>query len=136
MLRRRRSNHREDAEDRILPLINIVFLLLIFFMVVGTISASDPFEIAPLRSTSKGAPATEPVLVQIGPEGQLALNGALIDEASLVQAVKALRAQTDESDVRIKADINTDALMVVALLQKFRGVGVETVRLMTTPTLE
>ena len=35
-----RSGRSED--DRILPLINVVFLLLIFFMLAGKLSASDP----------------------------------------------------------------------------------------------
>ena len=41
-----------NDEERILPLVNVVLLLLIFFMLAGRLAASDPFEIAPPRSAS------------------------------------------------------------------------------------
>ncbi|MBX2853502.1 MAG: biopolymer transporter ExbD [Rhodobacteraceae bacterium] len=132
-MRRRSRERRSDEEERVLPLINIVFLLLIFFMVVGKISASDPFEITPTQSASEGAPPMEPLMVQIGGEGQLALNGAVLDEASLLAAVEAAIARDQASDVRVKADGGVEAADVVRLLERLQAVGVNGVRLMTVP---
>lgn len=132
-MRRRSRERRSDEEERVLPLINIVFLLLIFFMVVGKISASDPFEITPTQSASEGAPPMEPLMVQIGGEGQLALNGAVLDEASLLAAVEAAIARDQASDVRVKADGGVEAADIVRLLERLRAVGVNGVRLMTVP---
>lgn len=124
-LRRVRVHGNDD--DRILPLINVVFLLLIFFMVVGRLSAADPFEIVPTRSASEVATANEPMLLAIGPGGELALNGALIDEAALV--AKLTSAETPS--IRIKSDGRADAAHVVALLERLRLAGIPSVRLMT-----
>ena len=41
-----------NEDERILPLINVVFLLLIFFMLAGRLSASDPFQVEPPRSSA------------------------------------------------------------------------------------
>ena len=38
-----------STEDNILPLINVVFLLLIFFMLAGVLTQSPPFSLTPPR---------------------------------------------------------------------------------------
>ncbi|MEM6422615.1 MAG: biopolymer transporter ExbD [Pseudomonadota bacterium] len=129
MFRRRRRDTTDD--ERILPLINIVFLLLIFFMVAGRLSADDPFEILPTYSASDGPLATDPMLVAVGPNGELALNGALIDEAALIAQLSAPDAT---GEIRVKSDGRIEAVRIVALLEKFRLAGIASVRLMTVPT--
>jgi biopolymer transport protein ExbD len=56
----------KSDDERILPLINVVFLLLIFFMLAGKLASSDPFEIAPPRSDSAGGVESREILVLIG----------------------------------------------------------------------
>ncbi|MEM1344164.1 MAG: biopolymer transporter ExbD [Pseudomonadota bacterium] len=126
-----KRRQRESDDERILPLINIVFLLLIFFMVVGRLSAADPFEIVPPRSASEGQPANEPLLIAIGAEGQLALNGALISEEALLARIAG---DQTSNEVRLKSDGRVAAARVVALIEALRGIGVASVRLMTVPT--
>ncbi|MEM6678577.1 MAG: biopolymer transporter ExbD [Pseudomonadota bacterium] len=124
---------RGDEDERILPLINIVFLLLIFFMVVGRLSAADPFEIVPTTSASDGKPANEPMLIAIGPAAELALDGTLIDEEALF---KQIEAAGPEAQIRIKSDGRVAAAQVVALIERLRNSGIARVRLMTVPTRE
>ena len=135
-MRLRLRQRPKDEDERILPLINIVFLLLIFFMVLGKISASDPFEISPVLSSSKGTPPVEPLLVQVGSKGELALNGAVMDELALVAAVEAAIREDATALVRLKADGEADALFVVMLMERLRVAGVKGVRFMTAPLHE
>ncbi|MEO0624780.1 MAG: biopolymer transporter ExbD [Pseudomonadota bacterium] len=128
----RRHRPRPHDEDRILPLINIVFLLLIFFMAVGRLSAADPFQIDPPHSQSAGAPANDPMLIAIGAEGQLALDGEIMDEATLL-AELAPSAGPVPPEIRIKTDGAAEAARVVALIEQLRLRGVAAVRLMTVP---
>lgn len=130
MLQRKRRR-RDDEDERILPLINIVFLLLIFFMVVGQLSASDPFEIEPLRSDTADDIPSEPLMVQVSADGRVALNGDILEEEALLAAIRQTVAQGETPDIRIKADGAADAQAMVLLLRKLRGVGVESIRLMT-----
>jgi len=46
----------DPTEERVLPLINVVFLLLIFFMLAGSLSVTEPFDIEPPASQSQGGP--------------------------------------------------------------------------------
>lgn len=128
----RRPRRKPNEDDRILPLINVVFLLLIFFMVTGRLTAADPFPIEPPRSASDGAPA-EGHLIAIGADGQLALDGAVMDEAALLEALGTILSRVANAEIRIKADGGGEAVELVALLARLRGIGAEEVTLMTVP---
>lgn len=129
----RRSAGGGNDDDRILPLINVVFLLLIFFMVVGSLAATDPFQIEPPRSLNGEVGDPRDVVLLIGADGRLALDGAVIEPAGLQVAVTAKLATAADREVHVKADGGADATAVVALLETLRRAGAERVRLMTIP---
>jgi len=62
-----------DGDASVLPLINVVFLLLVFFMVAGRLSGGDPFEVTPPESGTEGPAATAPMRVLLAADGRLAL---------------------------------------------------------------
>ena len=62
-----------NIDDRIMPLINIVFLLLIFFLVAGVIKEVEPLEVEPPASTADVEAAPADLTLYISPEGRIAL---------------------------------------------------------------
>ena len=131
-LARRRSGSGND-DDRILPLINVVFLLLIFFMVVGSLSATDPFQIAPPTSINGEAGDPRDIVLLIGADGRLALDGKVTEPAGLQAAVAERLAAAPDQEVHVKADGGAEAVAVVAIMETLRRAGAERVRLMTIP---
>jgi biopolymer transport protein ExbD len=123
----------KNDEERILPLVNVVFLLLIFFMLAGRLAASDPFRIEPPRSTSEGLVEPQETLVLLGADGRLALDGEMLDEAALKAAVAARMASAAPPRVRLKADGHAEATRVVAVMELLRAAGVERLKLLTVP---
>lgn len=131
-LERRRSGGGND-DDRILPLINVVFLLLIFFMVVGSLSATDPFQITPPTSVNGEAGDPKDVVLLIGPDGRLALDGVEMQAAGLQDAMAERLAEAPDREVHVKADGGAEAVAVVGVLETLRRAGAERVRMMTVP---
>lgn len=127
LIGKRKQRRKADDDDRVMPLINIVFLLLIFFMVVGRLSATDPFRIVPPTSATEENTAEKVPLLLIGAKGQLALDGRIVTEKALVLAVQ----QTSPKMLRVKTDGRADAVRVVALVDLLRDNGVESIRLLT-----
>lgn len=127
--------HRPRNDDEsILPLINIVFLLLIFFMVAGQLSAIDPFEIEPLESAVDGQPGADEFMVIVGSEGQLAVNQDETDLEGMTGLVREhLERHGDAARVRVKADGRAEAVEVVGVLEQLREAGVERIDLLTVP---
>ena len=132
-LTRPRSGGSGNGDDRILPLINVVFLLLIFFMVVGSLSATDPFPIEPPHSVNGEAGDPKDVVLLIGADGRLALDGEPIEAAGLPSAIARRLETAPHPEVHVKADGGAEATAVVAVMEALRGAGVERVRLMTVP---
>ena len=122
-----------NDEERILPLINVVFLLLIFFMLAGKLAVSDPFEIAPPRSASEGPAEMQELLVLVGADGKLALDGEVLEEAALEAAIAERLSATEDARVRLKADGRAEATQVIAVMELLRAAGVERLKLLTVP---
>ena len=130
-----RTQPKKDDEERILPLINVVFLLLIFFMLAGRLSAGDPFRVDPPASVSSASAEQRDLVVLVGADGQLALDGEVVDQSALKAAV-ADRASENEGvspRLRLKADANAQAVQVVAVMELLREAGVERLNLLTVP---
>jgi len=118
------------SDDRILPLINVVFMLLIFFMLAGRFSATDTFEIDPAKSTSEAQGALEEIVVLIGADGRLALGGEVISEQVLSRRIAAAVAK-DAPVVRLKADGRAEAAQVIAVMELIRDAGAGELKLLT-----
>lgn len=132
-LARPRTGGIGSEDDRILPLINVVFLLLIFFMVAGSLSVADPFRIEPLRSANGEAGDPKDVVLLIGADGRLALDGAEVEATALQAALAERLKEAAHPEVYVKADGGAEAPAVVVILETLRRAGVDRVRLMTVP---
>jgi biopolymer transport protein ExbD len=130
----RRRVRRFDAEAGILPLINVVFLLLIFFMLAGQLTQAAPFSVTPPVSEQAGAAgpqADEPreAAILLAADGRLALNGQPIEAPDLKSAVAEQLAVRPDLPVSLKADGATEAAEVVAVMEVLRDAGVRRLQL-------
>lgn len=125
----------DNSEDRILPLINIVFLLLIFFMVVGQLAPSDALVEEPLESTaaqSIDTRAQPAAVLQMGRDGSLALDGERLEEDAVLDSLQtAFRSLEPPSGVQVKADGRTEAVAAIRLIHRLREAEIPAVNLMT-----
>lgn len=126
-MRLRRRPSPPEGEN-VLPLINVVFLLLVFFMVAGALERSDLFAVEPPESgVSAETDVNEGVLLMAA-DGRLALDGTPVEREDLPKVLATL----DGAPLKLKADAQAEALQVVALLEDLRAAGVETVTLLAT----
>ena len=126
-----RPRPRASDDDRVLPLINVVFLLLVVFMAAGRLAASDPFALSPPRSSGDGPPPALRNVLQIGAAGERALDGRVMaQDAALAEIARRLDADPALA-VRVKADAAAPALEVVAAMEALRGLGLRELTLVT-----
>lgn len=126
-MRLRRRTPAPEGEN-VLPLINVVFLLLVFFMVAGALERADLYGVEPPQAAVEAeAEALENVLL-MATDGRLALDGAPVERADLADAL----AGREGAPLKLKADAGAEALDVVALLEDLRAAGVERVTLLAT----
>lgn len=123
-----------DQDARVLPLINIVFLLLIFFLITGHMSAQGPFEMEPVQSATTGFPQLEELTVFMRADGRLALADGPLTADELEALIRMRRAETEAGiRVRLQADGRTEATRVVAVMERMRTAGMDRLELLTLP---
>lgn len=137
-MRFRRANPsgptQRSLDDAILPLTNVVFLLLIFFMLAGHLATPEPFAITPPQSISQAHAPTQGVDVQINADGQLAFDGETLSADALQTAVRQRLADHPDSPVRLRADGRTASARVVAVMRHLHAAGAHELRLITAST--
>lgn len=117
-----------DDDLSILPLINVIFLLLIFFMVTGHMTAADPFDIRPPLSASEDSSDPDMRILHMSADGQLALDGEPMSREQLM-----VRLQTEARGVslQLKVDGQTPARDVVEVLSTIEALGISSLTLST-----
>lgn len=126
----------QDDDARLIPMINVVFLLIIFFMVVGQISPhqAGPVEL-PLARSDKLA-ANQPLLLTLKANGELLLDERPLATAQLVIALQAELAKRTAPTVAIRADQHATAAQLQQLLTPLRELGIARISLLSQQQLE
>jgi biopolymer transport protein ExbD len=122
----------KNDDERILPLINVVFLLLIFFMLAGHLAATDPFHIEPPVSASETEPDEPGHVILVGTDGRVALDGNVLDDETLKSALSGF-VDSGATQFRLKADGAAAAVRLVEIMELLRSAGVEKVHVLTVP---
>ncbi|MBA1147640.1 biopolymer transporter ExbD [Ectothiorhodospiraceae bacterium WFHF3C12] len=117
---------RRGEGENVIPLINVVFLLLIFFMIAGSLGRTELFRVEPPESASEAPLPPEARRVLLADDGRLALDGRAV---SLEQLGSALDGGA--APVEIKADGGAHAAKLMAVLAAVREAGIEEVELIT-----
>lgn len=120
-----------SIDDRIMPLINIVFLLLIFFLVAGMLREPDALDVIPPESAAEAANLPEALSLYVGADGTLALGGDVVPEDELEVRLADLLSDDPERLIRIVADRGADTLAVIDLMETLRSAGAARVKLAT-----
>lgn len=114
-------------EDGVLPLINIVFLLLIFFMLAGHMLSPSALQVEPVETIRPSSDQWPELTVSMDQQGTLALNGEAISLANLL--IYCQRAQPPM--VYIKADQASLANEVLNLAKQLQANQTPQVLLLT-----
>jgi biopolymer transport protein ExbD len=116
---------KRPPRESIVPMINVVFLLLIFFLMTAQITPPDPFEITPPDSNAQD-PAEGRQILYVSAEGKLAF-GAFEDE----DVFAALVDLDPDEPLMIRADRSVQADRIAALLPRLAASGVSRVKLIS-----
>jgi biopolymer transport protein ExbD len=127
---------RGGNDDHLIPLINVVFLMLIFFMVIGRIAPADLFQVRPPTSRSQQLLQEHSVTLLITHNGSLAVDAAPVTLETLIPTLQtaldaAGKKQGATPEIRIKADAALTAGQLTPVLDRLRNSGQSKVRLLT-----
>ena len=121
----------KNDDERVLPLINMVFLLLIFFMLAGRLTA-EQVKIEPPLSTSQDPSSSPIVILSMDAQGRLFLNADLVPPNNLQLALaRHPHAGSGDSPLVLRASAAAEATKVVTVMGRLRDAGIEQLQLLT-----
>ncbi len=118
--------------EPILPMINVVFLLLIFFLMTAQLRPPEPVPIA-LPDAQKGQAATGDLVLHVGADGRAYFQGVQGPAAMAgLEQLAAERAMGARAPLQIRADAGLEAKKLARLMQDLAAMGYARVDLMVT----
>ena len=122
---------RTKQELNVAPLIDVVFLLLIFFMLASTFLKPEAIDLM-LEGGSTGGKAAEEMLnIEVVVDGTIRLNGLRLSMPQL-ETELASRIQGDQTrPVTIKAAAEVPVQTLVSIMDRVRAAGTNNLRLAT-----
>lgn len=132
----RRTRAKYEVSLELVPLIDVVFLLLIFFMVSATFLSESRINIVlPQAKGETGVTADSSVNLSIDENGFYSINEFALSERNKESLVESLllrtRAGESEQVIVLSADARTDYQSVITALDALSSVGLDNISMKT-----
>lgn len=130
----RGAKKRSDLLIDLTPMIDVVFLMLIFFMVSTSFTANNSLKLELPQSKAQAANKEEKqVTVSINADGRLFVQDERVEDADLRRRVLNISKGDPNMRVVLRADAEAKHKRVVYVLDTIRELGMGKVGIATTP---
>ena len=128
---RRHAVQQEETEINITPMLDIVFIMLIFFIVTATFVKEAGIEVNRPDAATAVKQEKANILIAIGPNNDIWIDRRQVDIRSVRPNIERLHAENPKGAVVIQADNKSNTETVAAVLDAAREAGVFDVSLAT-----
>jgi len=131
---RKRDIFEEDEESKIdmTPMLDIVFIMLIFFIVTTSFVKESGIDInRPIAKSTEKKNKGNNILVAITQNEEIWIDKRQIDLRALRANIQRLSANEDEVAVIIQADIAAKTGILVAVMDQIKMAGIESISIAT-----
>ena len=117
---------KDESEVDLTPMLDVVFIMLIFFIVTASFVKESGFDVnRPDSDESKREnQEVQNILVNVAADGQLFINRRRVDASSLVANIKRLHAENPQGSVVIQAEDESKNERLITVMDAARKAGV------------
>ena len=126
-MRRRRMESEEESEINITPMLDVVFIMLIFFIVTASFVKESGLDISRPDAATAERKERGNILVAISETGQIWIDRRQIDIRAVRANIERLHAENPQGAVVIQADQNSKNGLLVRVMDAARLAGVANV---------
>ncbi len=121
----------EESEINLTPMLDVVFIMLIFFIVTASFVKVPGVEVVkPLASTAEAKP-TAAILVAVTAKGEIWIQRRRVDARAVRANIERLHAENPLGELVIEADEDAETGLVMQVMDAARQAGVTKVSLAT-----
>ncbi|MEM6537295.1 MAG: biopolymer transporter ExbD [Pseudomonadota bacterium] len=121
----------EDEDVNVTPLLDIVFIMLIFFIVTSTFVKEPGVEIDRPDAVTATDRKLATILVAVTAENEIFVNKDELQLDELRLAVEALKRENPKGTAAIQVDSKAEARFLVEVANQIRDAGVEEIAVST-----
>jgi biopolymer transport protein ExbD len=126
-MRRQRRSSVEEEEVNLTPMLDVVFIMLIFFIVTASFVKESGMDVnRPDAATAVVKPRGN-ILVAITPTGQIWIDKRQVDPRSVRANIERLYAENPQGAVVIQADTDSKNGLLVTVMDAAKLAGVENI---------
>jgi biopolymer transport protein ExbD len=126
-MRRRHTHRPDDAEIDLTPMLDVTFILLIFFIVTASFMKEAGLEVRRQYAASAESQDTGNVFIAISPQGDVWIDKRQVDVRAVRANIERLHAENPQGGVVIQADRDSKNGVLVQVLDAARLAGVQDV---------
>ena len=130
-----RRDHQQvsggDDDINMTPMLDIVFIMLIFFIVTASFVKEAGIKVDRPLATQALPKTQASILVAISPLGDIWIQKRKIELASVRPTIERLRAENPQGTVVIQADQKTKAGVVLDVVDQIKAAGVTNLAIST-----
>ena len=126
------SQSSEDEDVNVTPLLDIVFIMLIFFIVTATFIKEPGVDVERPDATMHEDQPLVSLLVAITAENEIWINREKVELNNVRSAIEGLRRENPRGTAVIQADSTSHTRLLVRVLQAIRDAGVNDIVAVST----
>ncbi len=123
-MRRRRGRDEEESEVNLTPMLDVVFIMLIFFIVTASFVKESGIDVNRPDAATAEKKQRGNILVAINENGQIWVDKRQVDPRALRANIERLHAENPQGSVVIQADENSKNKTLVQVMDAARLAGV------------
>ena len=128
-MRRKRSRSDEETEINLTPMLDVVFIMLIFFIVTASFAKEAGIDVSRPPAATAERKERGNILVAITANDQIWMDRRQVDPRALRANIERLHAENPQGSVVIQADKNSKNGLLVQVMDAARLAGVKNVSL-------
>ena len=128
-MRRRRQSDTEESEVNLTPMLDVVFIMLIFFIVTASFVKEAGIDVTRPPAATAERKERGNILVAITENDQIWIDRRQVDPRALRANIERLHAENPQGSVVIQADKGSKNGLLVQVMDAARLAGVNSVSL-------
>ncbi len=128
-MRRRQDRRKSESEVNLTPMLDVVFIMLIFFIVTASFVKESGIEISRPGASTAVKKERGNILIAISANDQIWMNRRQVDPRALRANIERAHAENPQGAVVIQADKDAKTGLLVQVMDAARSAGVKDISL-------
>ncbi len=128
------DHDRPRPKLNIAPLIDVVFLLLVFFMLASSFIEPTAIDVSMPQTADRPQGVGDPLVIDISVSGSIRLNGLAVSLDEIAPELLGRVGDRLDRAVTVRAEAAVPVQILVSVMDRVRGGGLKNIRLATPGT--